>query len=106
MQSFGEFTIVLGINVGDDHQLVKVRVQHFSPLCDHLVPFRRDGHETLASMLWALCRLGIAVLGKFDKHCTDGRIAVPQGDGQLMLGDRAAMLQNGQKEKTPVGDAY
>ena len=47
---------MLGINAGDYHKLVKVRVQQLSPFCYYLVSFRSDGNETLATMLWAGCR--------------------------------------------------
>ena len=40
----------------------------------------------------------------FRKHDADGRVAVAKGDRQLMLGDRAALLQDSEENKAAVRD--
>ncbi len=54
----------------------------------------------------AFGRLDIAVFGKLHQHRADGRIAVAQRNSQLMLGHRAALLQDNQEEGTLVRDAH
>ena len=91
MDLFGELTVMLGINTGGYHQPFELRIQEVSPFRDNVASLGSDGHEASPPMLWARCRLDKPLFREFQKHRTDRRIAIAQGNRQFMSRKRARL---------------